>query len=651
MQIVEIKNNLVKISYDTAQENLILSGFLVIKDEDQVQGLSFISQIMHLEATVKGNFAIAKLIFNFDSTGVVTNYNGSIPRVSALVEEISSQEVLYLMPVKNPVVLGELAQQDVVLKLDKNLFEDNLLVCSEKEANNQILIKNIHAQLSHSGKKLLIFDFDGGLEFSSNKIVAGEDFRLPLNYETINFIYERGLDDANAESKALIQEVFLEVQKYVKTLESKFIPFDAFKSVVDEQYKELGLVELVLLKNKLLKYKEAGVFAQDKREFLSLENSLSKNEATIFDLSKMDEKIQREMISYAYSLLQDGVYVVVNMSNKNSDKKLLKQMFMSKTVYTTVICPYTYKYLNEIKQLSRNLILFTPLQPQNDFASYNIFLNKLNHNEFVVCGTVTNHVPLIVKLSDIPQSTFEEAPEIEEEVQVSTVYTAPEEPINAQEPTREELLDEQIRRDVDRFYTTPKIQEAEEADEVEEIPIIAEAQEYASAIEEGVDEALTEDDLDFLDDMNIVEAIPTQEEQEFEKAEEVEEIPSLPQDSSLEWRKEEPTVHYEEETTQQTQTFAEELNTQSAPDAEILPASAAAAPAVPIYSADVEPLEGEIGDFDTNFEQGDSVEHVKYGKGVVEKLISYGSKTLCSINFDNVGRRLLDPSLSGLKKV
>ena len=50
------------------------------------------------------------------------------------------------------------------------------------------------------------------------------------------------------------------------------------------------------------------------------------------------------------------------------------------------------------------------------------------------------------------------------------------------------------------------------------------------------------------------------------------------------------------------------------------------------------------------YEPGDRVSTAKYGEGVVEKMIKYGTKTLYSINFDNVGRRLLDPTLTEIKK-
>ena len=84
----------------------------------------------------------------------------------------------------------------------------------------------------------------------------------------------------------------------------------------------------------------------------------------------------------------------------------------------------------------------------------------------------------------------------------------------------------------------------------------------------------------------------------------------------------------------------------TAPALDILPVKMASTPIVPIYSADIQ---SEVQP--QEFEQGDSVAHAKYGKGTVEKLISYGSKTLCSINFDNVGRRLLDPTLAEIKKI
>ena len=69
-------------------------------------------------------------------------------------------------------------------------------------------------------------------------------------------------------------------------------------------------------------------------------------------------------------------------------------------------------------------------------------------------------------------------------------------------------------------------------------------------------------------------------------------------------------------------------------------------PVVPVY-----PTEEQNDETEIDYKQGDRVTHHRYGRGVVEKIIKYGNKTLCSISFENVGRRLLDPTITDLKKL
>ena len=69
-------------------------------------------------------------------------------------------------------------------------------------------------------------------------------------------------------------------------------------------------------------------------------------------------------------------------------------------------------------------------------------------------------------------------------------------------------------------------------------------------------------------------------------------------------------------------------------------------PVVPIYETeDLEPKENQ------KLEPGDRVSTPKYGEGIVEKMIKYGNKMLCSIEFPNIGRRLLDPAMSEIIKL
>lgn len=413
MQIIEIKNNLVRVGFDASQENLILSGFLIIKDSLK----SFIAQIVYIEAETRGNFAIARLLFTFDSEGVVTDYDGTIPDINEYeITNVGTDEFLYLLPSKRKILLGDIAQQKEELVLDQKLFEQKLLICSERAENNELLFNNLQAQLASKKAHVVIFDKRGTLNFG-NKITAGGDFKLPLNYDTINFIYKKGLDEATAECRALIQDILLEVQNYIQTLPDKFLPFDTFKDVVDKQYNELGIVQLILLKNKLLKFKAEGLFAERKEEIDSLKNSILNENVTVIDMSKLDENFQREYVFYTISAISETkgkYYVITDVADETSDKKLLKHLYSKKNIYPSVICSYNYKYLAELKQLSRNLILFAPIQQQSDFASYNIFLQKLNSQEFVIFGKETHNVPLIVKLNDKPQTKFIENVGVEE---------------------------------------------------------------------------------------------------------------------------------------------------------------------------------------------------------------------------------------------
>ncbi|MBE7704243.1 MAG: hypothetical protein E7Z90_00355 [Cyanobacteria bacterium SIG29] len=70
---------------------------------------------------------------------------------------------------------------------------------------------------------------------------------------------------------------------------------------------------------------------------------------------------------------------------------------------------------------------------------------------------------------------------------------------------------------------------------------------------------------------------------------------------------------------------------------------------VPVYETDtaVSQEQGELP-----FKIGDRVYHPKHGKGVIEGFANYSNKILfCQIDFDNVGRRILDPRISGIEKI
>ncbi len=653
MKLLEIKNNLAKLSY-SADENIALAGFITLKDENK----SYIGQIVNLKADAATNYAIAKLIFNVNSEGIVDNYDGTIPTIKSNPEILNSRDILSLLPIEKPVALGKLAQQNTTINVDETIFEQNLTICAEKFENVSTIVKNATSQLSRYNEKIVVIDVDHTFgEFEP--IRFKRDFKLPLNARMIDYIYENDLSEVEAASKAVIQDIFYEVQEYTKTVKDNFIPFESFLNVVSQQYKQTGIPELALLKNKLLKYNEEQIFAQTSEDIISLQDSVKANAISYIDIANAPDTLQSELISYIHNVLNQGdeyIYMFVKLTNNNSDKQLLKQILDSEDIFTTIICSHRYKYLAELKQRAANIILFAPQTLQHDFASYNTFLNKLNAGEFIVYGELTQNIPFIVELTDNLEEEPEPVNDVNENLEVDEVIeNYPEITIESNIEIPQDYVNDENIDEADSFEIIPAAEENQDEitfdfdteetatleDLVEEEPQQISREELVEQVAKDVDEVfynkqeeipaieditaedtLTEDDLDLIDsfDSNISDSV---EEEIITEKPVVEDIPT---EFEVENEPEEPQIstpeNYEDD-------LAEE-------QPEI----------IPVYPAETP----ELTDNAIEFVQGDTVSHPKYGKGVIEKLIKYGNKTLCSISFENVGRRLLDPAISELKK-
>ncbi len=765
MQVLEIKNNLVKIAYDV-NDNLALSSFVIIEDTNT----PYVAQVVNVKADKLTNFAIVKLLFTFNEEGILKNYNGTIPSLKSTVSILPSKELLDIIPIENNLTMGELAQQNVTLNVDKTILDNNLLVCSDNVENTNILLKNITKQID---EKIVIFDTDGLFD-AENKITFGKDFKLPLNYDTINFIYENELDDVDATSRAVIQDIFIEVQEYTKNLPEGYLPFETFINVVDQQYKETQIPQLVLLKNKLIKYRDLNAFAETLKDVLSLSIAIDKSKVTIIDISEMAPVLQKEIMSYTYGVMKginETIYSFVKVDNANSSKRLLKTFLSRDGIYTTIICRHEYKYLPELKSAAQNLILFTPQTLQHDFAAYNTFLNKLNTDEFIIYGAHTQNIPLIVELDELELDTQNDDDETEsekdiEEISSSNVVpmpapvqnTAPQE--NVTETPEPEIQEEETFKAPEVEYPdlgfdneTPSSNEAQTVDfseeetlnvteeqpeenftqielpETFEEPEIEEVQqeEPEEDIQENFDNEISQEPIEeevfmpetdipqveinedlseqaIIEDSNISE---TPAEYTSQATEEQAPIYNILDDNEIDYQDAEPEVlplepeiDYSvedidiEENYQEPQPYDEneamieqaakdvdKLIYEKLPNEDVtledlsdlqsdelteddlnligdlasdngitpepeLEYNEEQPPVVPIYNAeDIEPQEQQ------SLEPGDRVSSPKYGEGVVEKMIKYGNKMLCSIEFPNIGRRLLDPAMTEIKKL
>lgn len=762
MNIIEVKNSLIKLCYE---DNLALAGFIKITDNKN----SYIAQILHLEAARIGKIAIAKLIFKYNNG--ISAYDGSIPSLRAELEPIDSSVLLNSLEHSDPLNLCNLAQQQNKLTVNFDILKDNPIICAEKFFTTKVLLNNLALQLQARKQKIVVFDTSG--VFKTNKVTITKDFKLPLNTSTINYIYEKGFEDATAESKAMIQAIFEELSEYSKTV--SFIPFDTFKAVIDSEFMRTRLMQLVILKNKIKQIRDWNVFAQTEQDFEKLKTKLETENTVVIDISCLQESLQKECIKYIYSVLGEinsEFYAFTPLSNDNSDKFILKQIFDTENVHTSIICGYDYNNLAELKKCSKNMLMFTPLKQQKDFGGYNIFLQKLAEDEFIAYGKMTKFVPLIAKLhqlrpeeiytpkitetitqiqaqpepvvkepeaEEIPQPVpdtelkeeneitiepviLEEEPQPEENTEVVTPFeekeeetietTQTEEAIIPETEDVQEDLTEQVQEDTAGEQVVEEIiEDTEVIEEVQSVPsqeeTITQEPEPAAATEETTaepvpdvvaedepvepksepvikdepvepeqvieekpetqkatevneveealqsvpeiedDEELSDDDLDMIEELSK----PDDEIPVINQEPPVEPAP-LPQENIVQEPEPADTTEDEPQSApmpQPPQTEEEEIQNAQMPAAgEPLQTRANTTPIVPVYPSDI-PEEDKVNS--DAIQQGDKVVHEEFGEGVVEKMINYGDKLLCSVNFTSVGRRLLNPEISEMKKV
>lgn len=683
MKLLEIKNNLVKLSYGE-NEKPILGKFIILTTSEK----SYVAQLVNLKSDSVNSFAIAKLLFTFTADGVVDNYDGSVPSMASELSFLDSAELLDLLPVETAIKIGQLAQQNESLSLDISVFEHNFTVFAEREVDKTTFISNCIRQLFQMKEKSVIVDLNNNFSDYS-RIEFTKDFKLPLNSEMIDFIFDYELVDVEASTKAVIQDIFYDVQQYIKSLDFEFLPIDNFVDVVANQYKETQMPELALLKNKLLKYRDSNIFANTKEEVLAFNQKLEEKNCSILNLTDVNEALQKEVILFVHNALDSlkkYVYFFCPLTDGNSDKKLLKKFINNNHVFTTIIVSNSYKYVKELKSFAENVVIFAPENVQHEFAAYNTFLNKLNLGECIVYGKLTQGVPFIVEMSDLDLDLtkddvlgdkYQFVPVQEnvemmatEDVELSKTLD------NTLIPTQlpaVEAVPETSQIDVE---DTP-VDVSVEKQGIEEIPQEELPEEDVSSVDEEVlspegDVLVEYPDVpqdDFEDvattPSKIVEPVgnllgddlaegdleasefPPQEDDDlgFEDVVDLsgedsgEDIPDLTEDD-LDFIEDNSIASQEEV----EDVISEPMQGESYVEDPYIEEQT---PVVPVYPAQDMP----IADDDFQFSQGDAVTHPRYGRGVIEKIIKYGNKTLCSISFENVGRRLLDPSISEFTKL
>lgn len=673
MKLIEIRNNLVKLSY-SEDERPTLGQFIALTGEEK----SYVAQYVNLKADNVNNFAVAKLMFSFSQDGVVSDYDGSAPSINSNIINLPANELLSLLPVETPIKMGTISGCSDELNIDISIFEHNFTVFCENDYEKATVISNCVRQLFRMKEKSVIIDNDSIFE-DYPKLILGQDFKLPLNSDFIDFIFEHELRGVDTPTKAVIQDIFTAVQKYIKTLDDEFLSIENFIDVITAQYKETQMPELALLKNKLLKYKDGGIFANEAEEFKILEDKLKERNCVVINLKDVDPELQKYIMTFVHKIIDTFdkyVYYFVPLTDDNSDKKLIKRFINHNHVFTTMFASHLYKYASELKSHAQEIMFFAPQTMQNDFAAYNTFLNKINQTEGIIYGKLTQGIPLIISLEDLELDLTKDdvfgdkqrfVPAIEEDIltsddiyAINNLQESPElipqnDEYTEQAPGKISQYENTEAYSYDTSYEQDANQEEQEIetyteeviDEAEE-PLEEESASYETV--EPIENILTDNYEEEQQEEQTQEVFPQDEVETEEEAEDLSAMDDFSnandnEQESADFSQEDSEPLTEEdldfiESNQQNEKQGMEISDEELEDEK--------PPVVPVYDTE----EGEeIIDKNIGYKAGDQVSHPRYGNGVVEKIIKYGNKILCSINFENVGRRLLDPTISDFEKL
>lgn len=519
MKILEVRDGFVKFEADNS---VYLSSFI------QIDGIEkrYIAQVTQLKRSGENSIAYAKILFLYD--GSLQPYDKTLPSKESEIKEFTFDILNNSINAKTPVIAGETLGKGVSIIIDASSFDKKMLASIDDKQENNIIARNLVKQFNNLDKNVLIIDTLGVID--AKKITAGVDFKLPLDTASLAFMYQDCLNDATADSKSMIIEIFKDLSDYSQTV--PFVPFGALKSIVDDMVDKSHVFKLLVLKNKLAKFDKLGYFAANKQEVDKIDAILN-SKCAIIDLSKLDTAFQNRYLAFLYEKLQQkpNTQVLLELSNVIS-KKNLKNILSSENIPTTFITHSRFKYLNDIKNLFDNFIISPSFTNNEIFSIYSSFLKAMPKQTYLITGEAVNYIPLVSTLKVINE-VIPSQPETVEKEEI---------PVSEPEEVQEEFPIEEPEEEEEEEIVQEDDSELEEISEEDELEIIEEPQitneEILANIEEKSEAVITEAAKDLTPPENMFG-----EEEEEEIAEPAEESLELE-----EYQEEQLTINAEYET-------------------------------------------------------------------------------------------------------
>ncbi len=398
MQVANTVNNSIRILFNPRVEDFRLFDFLMVKSDNN----RYIAQIIEIydnKFDASQNIAKLKLFYKIAENNEVMPYDNFTPNRECEIVKVKQEEIEnFINQDKKTFIFATNTKTSCSLDVQYDFFNNNAIILADKIENANAISLNLAKNLS-TEKNVVIIDSTGILEFeNAKKIKASKNFRMPLNYTTIDFIFDKCLSDASLEFQAIGGEIINEIKKFAKKQENGFIPFNAFTRVLLEQYKATPYPELKVLLTRLKRFQMDEIFARTKKDNETLFKTIEKNPITILDLSGIEASWQKAYLEYIVEDTNQEIYLITRINDENCDVDLINEIYnQKKNIKFIPNVSYNYKKLPSIMQYCKNYVLLPSLYQRTDFLDANFALSNLISEGCIIFGENTDDFLYLAK--------------------------------------------------------------------------------------------------------------------------------------------------------------------------------------------------------------------------------------------------------------
>ncbi len=398
MQVIQTINDTIRILFSPIDEDFKLLDFLLVQEADN-KYLAQIIEIYDDKYDASQNVARVKLFFKVNDKGEVFGYDHFTPSKECEIKKIKRDEILtFINEGKEALSIGLDYQSGETFDINLDFIKNHPVIFADKLENSNNINLQLASVLSRYNKHSVIFDFSGTLEIQNAKrLILTKDVMLPLDFNTINYIWGKGLSTASLETQAICREIFNEIQTFAKNIPEGFIPFNKFLEVIEIQYKATPIIELTVLLNKLNAYQKKNIFANRKKDFEGIKKSVEKNEITIIDFSELKTSWHKEFCEFAIRNIKNA-FVFIRLNETNSDTDLINFIYdKNPDIFFVPSISYTYPKMPHIIERANNYILLPTLNPKRDFGAANFELASIAQDECILFGQNTENFIFTIK--------------------------------------------------------------------------------------------------------------------------------------------------------------------------------------------------------------------------------------------------------------